>query len=91
MTTLRVPSDEAEQSIAQLFRTIAAHKTAVANMPPTISTRLGGPDRREAELQEKRQATLIRLVSITESFAAELLWREVENDIAAPAGTPTVN
>jgi hypothetical protein len=89
VTSLDVASDEAEQSVAQIFRTIAAHKVAVANVPPAPQARLGGPDRREAELQEKRQATLIRLVSIAESFAAELLWREVEADASAPAGSPT--
>lgn len=89
MTTLHVASAAAEESVARLFPTLAAHKTSIANLPATAPARLRGQDQSETEVQERRQSTLIRRVSITESFAAELLWREVEADHSAPTSSPT--
>ena len=88
MTAPLVLTTRAEESTARLFRTMAAHRTTMLSLQPTRAARIGGPWSHEARVQERRQATLIRLVSIVESFASELVWREVEREVAGPSGQP---
>ncbi|MEV3966416.1 hypothetical protein AB0M34_37095 [Nocardia sp. NPDC050193] len=77
MSTPSVPSAEAEASTALLFRTLASHQIAAAAFSPEPAGRLR-PNATTDRVQEQRQATLLRLLSITEAFAADLLAREVE-------------
>lgn len=80
----RVPSTEAEAASALLFRTLGAHRTATAAIrqrPRPRLHRLPGED----PIQDQCQATLVRLLSITEAFASELLSREVDHAIAGAA------
>lgn len=77
----RTLSAEAEAASALLMRTLGAHRAAVAALPPSRQPRLrssvdGDP------LQERCQATLIRLLSITEAFASDVLSREVDQAVA---------
>jgi hypothetical protein len=87
MTAPPVLTDDAEESTARLFRTLAAHKTAMLTISVPRRGRLTASSVDQSRIQERRQATLIRLVSIAESFASELLWREADADTAAPPGT----
>jgi hypothetical protein len=78
----QVPSAEAEAASALLFRTLGAHRAAVAALKPRPLTRLrtssdGDPD------QDRCQATLVRLLSITEAFASDMLSREVDRAVAS--------
>ncbi|MFI8974257.1 hypothetical protein ACIGO9_15325 [Nocardia asteroides] len=77
MPTQPVASAEAEASAALLFRTLATHQKAVAAFATEPTGRLR-PDATGDRIQEQRQATLMRLLSITEAFAADLLARLVE-------------
>jgi hypothetical protein len=75
--TVPVVTAEAEAASALLFRTLGAHRTAVANLPAAI------PSRRLSDVGDDRaqiqcQATLLRMLSITESFCAERLLLESE-------------
>ncbi|WP_063130228.1 hypothetical protein [Nocardia fusca] len=72
-----MPSAEAEASVALLFRTLAYHQIAAAAFPVEPAGRLR-PDAAADRVQEQRQATLLRPLSTTEAFAADLLAREVE-------------
>lgn len=77
----RVPSAEAEAASALLFRTLGAHRAAVAALKPRPLMRLrtcpdGDP------VQDRCQATLVRLLSITEAFTSEMLSREVDQAVA---------
>lgn len=77
----QVPSAEAEAASALLFRTLGAHRAAVAALKPRPLTRLRtSPD--GDPVQDRCQATLIRLLSITEAFASEMLSREVDRAVA---------
>lgn len=76
MSTTTV-SVEAENASALLFQTLGAHRTAMAALRPRPSPRLGVGRANDAE-QIQCQSTLVRLLSITESFASELLLREVD-------------
>lgn len=73
-----VLSEQAEAATSLLFRTLGTHRTIVAHLPaqPTMSRLRGHLDDRE-EIQS--QATLLRLLSITEAFAAAELLRHVES------------
>lgn len=76
----QVPSAEAEAASALLFRTLGAHRTAVAALKPRPFTRLQAtPD--GDPVQDMCQATLVRLLSITEAFASDMLWREVNRAV----------
>ena len=68
---------EAENAAALLFQTLGAHRTAMAALRPRPLPRLGVGRANDAE-QIQCQSTLVRLLSITESFASELLLREVD-------------
>jgi len=73
-----------------LFRTLGAHRTAVANQPAT------DPQRRLGDVVDDRkqiqcQATLLRLLSITESFCAERLLVEVEQVVSPPRSQTVAN
>jgi hypothetical protein len=82
----RVPSAEAEAASALLFRTLGAHRAAVAALRPGPSTRLRKtPD--DDPFQERCQATLVRLLSITEAFASDMLSREVDQAVASTQST----
>jgi len=83
VTTLvpQVPSVEAEAASALLFRTLGAHRAAVAALKPRPLTRLrASPD--GDPVQDRCQATLVRLLSITEAFASDMLSREVDRAVA---------
>ena len=82
----KVPSAEAEAASALLFRTIGAHRTAVAVLKPRPLSRLRtSPD--GDPLQDRCQATLVRLLSITEAFASDMLSREVDGAVAGARST----
>lgn len=68
---------EAENAAALLFQTLGAHRTAVGALRPRPLPRLGVAPANDAE-QIQCQSTLVRLLSITESFTSELLLREVD-------------
>lgn len=67
---------EAEDASALLFQTLGAHRTAVMALRPRRPPRLPSSAIADAE-QIQCQSTLVRLLSVTESFASELLVREV--------------
>lgn len=78
----QVPSAEAEAASTLLFRTLGAHRAAVAALKPRPLTRLRvSPD--GDPIQDMCQATLVRLLSITEAFASETLSREVDRAVAS--------
>jgi len=87
--TTSVVGIEAENASALLFQTLGAHRTAVAALRPRPRGRLaaGGPG--EAT-QIQCQSSLVRLLSITESFAAQLLLGEVDK-AAARAKSASIN
>ncbi|MBF6100576.1 hypothetical protein IU510_21185 [Nocardia cyriacigeorgica] len=64
-----------------MFRTLASHQVAAAGVSLEPAGRLR-PNVTADRVQEQRQATLLRLLSITEAFAADLLAREVEKTFA---------
>ncbi len=77
---LQALSTNAESASGLLFRTLGAHRAAVAALKPQPRSRLrtsadGDP------FQDRCQATLIRLLSITEAFAAEMLSEEVDRAV----------
>jgi len=72
-----IVSHEAEAASALLFRTLGAHRTAITTSHTERPTRLRATTDGDP-LQDRRQATLVRLLSITESFAADLLSREID-------------
>lgn len=76
MSTIAV-TVEAENAAALLFQTLGAHRTAIAALRTRPLPRLGTGRANDAE-QIQCQSTLVRLLSITESFASELLLREVD-------------
>ncbi len=86
--TSPVLSKEAEESTALLYRTLGAHRTVIAGLKPRPISRLHHSSGTDAE-QIQCQSTLVRLLSITEAFAAELLLRET-NVIAGRAGSTVV-
>lgn len=81
----QVVSAEAEAASALLFRTLGAHRAAVAALKPRPLGRLrtssdGDP------IQDRCQATLVRLLSITEAFASDMLSRQVDRAIEGARG-----
>lgn len=79
-----VPTDRAEAATRLLFQTLAGHRALIAAFPrPKRTRRLAPAVTDRAQIQ--RQATLVRLVSITESFCAERLLLCAEDQIQ-PAG-----
>jgi hypothetical protein len=72
-----VATTEAEEASALLFQTLGAHRTAVAALRPLRPPRL--PSGRIPDTEQIQcQSTLVRLLSITESFASQLLLREID-------------
>lgn len=72
------PTAEAESSTEQLFHALGAHRTLILmhHQGSTYRTRLA----QSTSITEiQRQSTLIRLLSITEAFALELLLREMDS------------
>jgi hypothetical protein len=84
-----IPSHEAESASALLFRTLGAHRTAITTLQAERPTRLRAATDGDP-LQDRRQATLVRLLSITESFAADLLSREIDK-AANQASHPSIS
>lgn len=79
---------EAEAAIARLFRTLGLYKVTVrALLTTTHARRL--PRLREPLQQVQAQATLVRFLSITESFASGTLIRYTE-PLFLPAGHPVI-
>lgn len=77
----QAPSAEAEAASALLFRTLGAHRAAVAALRPRPLPRLRvSPD--GDPVQDRCQGTLVRLLSITEAFASDMLSREVDRAVA---------
>ena len=73
-----VPSQRAEDAAALLFHTLAAHRAniariAVRHRPPRLPKQTFSRD------QLQCQATLLRLISITEAFCGDRLVDEVES------------
>lgn len=79
--TGRTLTTEAEEASVLLFKTLGAHRRVVANFRPAPRPRLHSMTRADAE-QLQCQATLVRLLSITESFTAQLLLREMDQLVA---------
>jgi len=80
---------EAEDASALLFQTLGAHRTAVAGLRPRRPPRLPSGKIPDAE-QIQCQSTLVRLLSVTESFASQLLLREIDK-AAARAQSTSIN
>jgi hypothetical protein len=72
---------EAEDASALLFQTLGAHRIAVTALRPRPSPRLPSGAILDAE-QIQCQSTLVRLLSITESFTSQLLLREIDQAAA---------
>lgn len=83
----QIISNEAEAASALLFKTLGAHRTAAAAFKSQPSVRLHHLLPADAR-QVQRQSTLLRLISITESFAGDLLTREMEVIVARADSSP---
>ena len=76
-----VVSEQAETASRLLMKTLGAHMTSVAEYRAAPPTRLRlASDSDRIEIQ--RQATLVRLLSIAESFSAQLLGSVVGEEFA---------
>lgn len=74
-------TERAEASCALLVATLAAHRGTVARQPTRSRTRrLAPPAEDRAQIQ--CQATLVRLLSITEAFCVDRLLDQVELAVA---------
>jgi hypothetical protein len=80
MTPLIITT-EAEDASALLFQTLGAHRTAVAALRSRPPPRLPSGRTSDSE-QIQCQSTLVRLLSITESFTSQLLLREIDKAAA---------
>lgn len=67
-----VLTQHAEDSSRLLFQTLASHRASVTHIPTDTTSRLR-PNARDEELQVSHQTTLVRIVSITESFCSRRL------------------
>ncbi|MCC2333948.1 hypothetical protein [Cellulomonas wangsupingiae] len=75
-----VLTEEAEESCAQIRRALAAHLSEARRpVVPVGGRRLRA--QRHDRTAEQREATLVRIMSITEAFCADRLLTEVEDDI----------
>jgi hypothetical protein len=72
---------EAEDASALLFQTLGAHRTAITSLRPRQPPRLPSGRIPDPE-QIQCQSTLVRLLSVTESFASQLLLREIDKSAA---------
>ena len=80
----------AEESIALLYQTLGFHDEA-AHAAPSESERRGRLARVTSDVRQiQRQATVLRMVSITESFCARLLLDAAEASVR-PATNPIVS
>jgi hypothetical protein len=83
-----VMSEAAETATALLFLTLAGHRTTMQALPRIfVQGRLAPPDVTTEQVQ--RQATLVRLMSITESFCATRLLDGAEIAIRPSANQLT--
>jgi hypothetical protein len=87
--TTPVVTVEAEDASALLFQTLGAHRTAMAALRPRQPPRLPSGRIPDPE-QIQCQSTLVRLLSITESFTSQLLLREIDK-AAARARSASIN
>ena len=88
--TTPIVSVEAEDASVLLLQTLGTHRTAVAALHPRPPARLavgGVPDAEQIQCQ----STLVRMLSITESFAAQLLLGEVDRAAARAASVAIDN
>ena len=84
-----VVTTEAEEASALLFQTLGAHRTAVTALRPLRPPRL--PSGRIPDTEQIQcQSTLVRLLSITESFASHLLLQEIDK-VAARARSVAID
>lgn len=75
-----VPTAEAEAACVQIRRTLAAHLSAARReLVPAGGRRLGA--QRQDRAAEQRDATLVRIMSITEAFCGDRLLSEVEEEV----------
>lgn len=79
-----VVSARAEAASVLLFNTLGAHRVTVAGMQTRQAGRLGLVTPFDAE-QIQCQATLVRLLSITESFTAELMTSTIDSAVSRAA------
>jgi hypothetical protein len=84
-----VVSREAEASAALLFQTLGAHRVSLARLKRAPGRRIPSKQAIDDE-QIQLQATLVRLLSITEAFTAQLLMTEVDK-AAARAASATID
>jgi hypothetical protein len=88
ISSTKVYTLDAETATGLLFRTLGLYKvTALALRTTTNTRRL--PRLREPPQQVQAQATLVRLLSITESFTSGTLVRHTE-PLFLPAGHPVI-
>ena len=88
--TQPVVSARAEAASALLFHTLGAHRVTVAAMRTRRASRLAMAAPLDAE-QIQCQATLVRLLSITESFTAELMTTAVDSAVSRAASAAVNN
>lgn len=85
--TARVPSVAAEQSVRLLMATLAQHRRQEAALAPTSPLRLGRLrtlPTSSGSAQVRRQATMMRLMSIVEAFVADRLVERFEPHVPPP-------
>jgi hypothetical protein len=87
--TPSVVTAEAEEASALLFQTLGAHRTAMTAVRPLRPPRLPSGNIPDTE-QIQCQSTLVRLLSITESFASQLLLKEIDR-VAARARSVAID
>jgi hypothetical protein len=84
-----VTTIEAEDASALLFQTLGGHRTAVTALRERREPRLPSGAILDSE-QIQCQSTLVRLLSITESFASQLLLREIDKAVGR-AGSVSID
>jgi phosphoribosylformylglycinamidine (FGAM) synthase-like enzyme len=89
LTPPPVPTRQAEDAANLINRTLGAHRTAVANLPAQTAPRRLAPPSDDRE-QIQAQATLLRVLSITEAFCAQRLLDQVEHSVDPAAAHSTL-
>lgn len=84
-----VVSDRAEAASKLIFQTLGAHRDTVAHIRVQGTRRLATQSSSDAE-QIQCQATLVRILSITESFTAELITKAIDSAVSR-ADSASVN
>lgn len=79
--TTRVLSADAENSRELIQRTLSAHREVMLALARPGAARRRLPSRGVDREQLQRQATLVRLLSITEAFCTERLFAEMDGTV----------